>query len=233
MCILNVNPPSFHLILIILPIPAVRAGTAAAALEIFPLFNEMFRFLHLPLPPYLFGFISTSPPPHSPHPSSHRPSFPPSFLPSCIVFGLSFLSLSVILLGKVIKGRHIEGALLRRVILFSRALPPFFFLSPIFVCSARPYQGEGEGGVQRDKPSMVLCGEIIWRADNARRVSSLPPLFSPLLPPPLRRKSRRGSGLSKHVYRVTPLAKCQPRPPAPPATRPYVLNPTTKSRLGQ
>lgn len=146
-CILNLNPPSFHLILIILPIPAVRAGTAAAALEIFPLFNEMFRFLHLPLPPYLLGFISTSAPPHSPHPSSHRPSFPPSFLPSCIVFGLSFLSLSVILLGKVIKGRHIEGALLRRVILFSRALPPFFFVSYFCLQRQTLSGGGGSGGV--------------------------------------------------------------------------------------
>lgn len=77
-CILNLNPPSFHLILIILPILAVRAGTAAATLEIFPLFNEMFRFLHLPLPPYLH----LPAPPLAP-PLKSSPVFP-SLLPSLL-----------------------------------------------------------------------------------------------------------------------------------------------------
>lgn len=156
----------------------------------------MLCFLHLPLPPYLFGFISTPPP--AP-PLKSQPVFPsllPS-LPPALSLGFPFLSLSVILLGKVIKGRHIEGALLHCVILFSCPSP--FCLLFLFA-AADLIEGwgrvGGRGGGERDKPSMVLCGEIIWRADNARRVSSLPPLFSlPSHLSPLRRKSPAGLGV--------------------------------------
>lgn len=105
-------------------------------------------------------------------------SFPfPSYLPvfpSFIVFGC----LSVILQGKVIKGQHIEGALLRFVILFSRTL--------LFVFCVCLWLQTLSGRWACDKPSLVLCGEIIWRADKALWVSRftaaslLPPLPFPL-----------------------------------------------------
>lgn len=121
--------------------------------------------------------------------------------------------------------------------------PTPLFLSPIFVCSGRPYRGvggvKGEGGLERDKPSMVLCGEIIWRADNARRVSSLPPLFSPLLPPfsssqevPGGARGYPNMSIGSHPWQNVSRAP-HPLPPLTPATRPYVPNPTTTSRLGR
>lgn len=116
---LNLNPPSFHLILI------------TTQHRLFSPFNEMFQSSHLPSPSLsLRCYLRLSFPP-----SSHRPSFPP-----LIVFGF----LSVILLGKVIKGQHIEGALLHCVILFSGA--------HLFVCYFCLQQqtlsgGGGEGGL--------------------------------------------------------------------------------------
>lgn len=77
-------------------------------------FNEMFWSLHKPfsLSPWFYPFLSFS---------SGSSFVSPSF----IVFGF----LSVISLGKVIKGQHIEGALLCRVVVFSCALLfVFYFL---------------------------------------------------------------------------------------------------------
>lgn len=83
-------------------------------------FNEMFGSLHSL---YLFSFILSL--------SSNLSAV----FPSLIVFGL----LSVILQGKVIKGRHIEGGSHCFVILFCWTS----LLSFIFVCGSRPYQGDG------------------------------------------------------------------------------------------
>lgn len=148
-------------------VPAIPPQPAGSSSGDFP-FNEMFCSSHLSFPPYLFGFIST------PRPSSHRTTFPPA-----LSLGFFFFWLSVILLGKVIKGRHIEGAVLRRVILFSHVRPLFCLLF-VFAAADLIEGGTGRWGVRgvRDKPSMVLCGEIIWRADNARWVRSLQSLFS-------------------------------------------------------
>lgn len=170
---------------------------------------KCFAPLHVPFAPYLLRLISIQLL-AQPIPLHCLWAFFPSFLLS------SFLSLSVILLGKVIKGRHIGGASLRRVILFSRA-GPLFSLS--YFCFAA-VDLIGEGRRKPDKASWVLCSEIIWRPDNARRVSSFSFfILSSHLSPRRRTSPRRASGLSKHVYRVTLLAKCQ----VPPT---YVLNPS-------
>ncbi len=104
-------PPSFH------PILLIPLGQHQA----FPLMKCLDPYTVLTL--YLFSFILFL--------SSDLSSVCPSF----IVFGF----LSVILQGKVINGQHIEGALLRFVILFLH--PPFCLF--IFVCGSRPYQGDG------------------------------------------------------------------------------------------
>lgn len=173
-------PPSFHLILLI-PLCQHQA---------FPLMKCLGPYTVLTL--YLLSFILSL--------SSNLSSVFPSF----IVFGF----LSVILQGKVIKGQHNEGALLRFVILFSRSL--------LFVFYFCLWQQTLSGRWAWDKPSVVLCGEIIWPTDKALWVSSSQLLLSSrhgiFLFPVCARKSQVGLGVIKPFWHVPPLIKCQPSP---------------------
>lgn len=154
-----------------------------------------------------FSFNEIFGPLHSPHSLSFQfyPFLFPnlsSVFPSFIVFG----SLSVILQGKVIKGQHTEEALLRFVILF--LLPSF--LSFIFCL----WQQTLSGRWLCDKPSAVLCGEIIRQADKALWVSSslqhLSSRHCLFLFPGCAGKSPVGLRDINPFCQALPLIKCQP-----------------------
>lgn len=120
---LNLNPPSFHLILIT---PPPRPMPAPA----------FFLPLMKCFSPHTFPYLLIAP-----------VLSPPFFPPPQVIVRLSltlivFGFLSVILLGKVIKGQHIEGALLRCVILFSGA---HLFVS--YFCLRQQTLSGGSGGL--------------------------------------------------------------------------------------
>lgn len=107
---------------------------------------------------------------------------------------------------KVIKGQHIEGALLGCVIFYSHAL--------LFVFYFCLWWQTLSGRWARDKPSVVLCGEIIRQADKACWVSSSLLIRSSrhclFLFPRWARKSPVGFRVIKPVCHVLPTTKCQP-----------------------
>lgn len=187
---------------------------------------KCFAPVHLPIPPYLLRLISINLLATPTHP--HR-------LPLCIVFGLSFflssflssfLSISVILLGKVIKGQHIEGATLHRVILFSSAP----FLSPIFVLQQKTLSEEGRR--KPDKASEVLCGVIIWQPDNARRVSRFLPRFSSSLFPSFCSLQEVPLRLRVIQWGYTPGKMSEPPPPVP-CPQPALFDARRQTCIGQ
>ena len=106
-------------------------------------FNEMFGSLLFIFSVLSFHFLPT-----------YLLPFPPSL-------SLGFYQSSC---SKVIKGQHIEGALLGCVIFYSHAL--------LFVFYFCLWWQTLSGRWARDKPSVVLCGEIIRQADKACWVSS-------------------------------------------------------------
>lgn len=92
------------------------------------------------------------------------------------------------------------------VILFSHTLPFVFYF-----CLQRQTLSASR---VRDKPSKVLCSEIIWQADKKKAAVRVfgccfcPPTFSSSLE--VLGSSQWCRGLSGTIYQVTPSAKCQP-----------------------